>query len=140
MAGFSIIPQNAFTMSQTIQLKENFSPGSGFAFSPSGVIGSSMLVLTGIILLLVWIINYAVPLNAGSLIDLLLLFAAISFGLDYLRGRSALDRRPNWDHRPPSAFRRRMTLAGRKIRNPFGGSSNDIAGKEDKAQSAREQA
>jgi len=81
-----------------------------------------MLVLTGIILLLVWIINYAVPLNAGSLIDLLLLFAAISFGLDYLRGRSALDQRPNWDHRPPSAFRRQVALAGRKIRNLFGGS------------------
>jgi hypothetical protein len=94
-----------------------------------------MLVVIGTILLLVWIIDYAVPLNAGSLIDLLLLFAAISFGLDYLRGRSALDQRPNWDHRPPSAVRRRMTLAGRKIRTLFGGPGDDAAGKGEDEQS-----
>src|SRR4029077_12421780 len=108
MAAFSILLQNVCTMSQAIQVRENFSPGDGIEVRPSGVIGSSMLVVIGTILLLVWIIDYAVPLNAGSLIDLLLLFAAISFGLDYLRGRSALDQRPNWDHRPPSAVRRRM--------------------------------
>ena len=107
-------------MSQAIQVRENFSPGDGTAVRPSGVIGSSMLVLIGIILLLVWLINYAVPLNVGSLIDLLLLFAAISFGRDYLRRWSAMDRRPNWDHRPPSVLRRRMTLAGRRVRGLFG--------------------
>ena len=126
MGGFSILPQNMFTMSHAIQVRENFSPGDGTEVRPSGVIGSSMLVLIGIILLLVWIIDYAVPLNAGSLIDLLLLFAAISFGLDYLRGRSAMDQRPNWDHRPPSAFRRRMTLAGRKVRGLIGGSGEQL--------------
>src|SRR5262249_5128026 len=113
----------------TIQVRENFSPGDAIAVRPSGMIGSSMLVLIGIMLLLVWLINYAVPLNAGSLIDLLLLFAAISFGLDYMRGRSAMDSRPNWDHRPPSVFRRRITLAGRKVRGLFGGSAKD-AGEE----------
>jgi hypothetical protein len=95
-----------------------------------------MLVVVGIILLLAWIINYAVPLNAGSLIDLLLLFAAISFGLDYLRSRSRsgskLDARPNWD-RPPKEYQRRITLAGRKIKNVFRSSGDDDAGKGDRA-------
>jgi hypothetical protein len=94
-----------------------------------------MLVLIGMMLLLVWIINYAVPLNAGSLIDLLLLFAAISFGLDYMRRRSALDRPANWDHRPPSEFRRRVVLTGRKVRGAFGGSGKDD-GKDDQSQEA----
>jgi hypothetical protein len=107
-------------MSHAIQVgRENFSPGDGIAVRPSGVIGSYMLVLIGMMLLLVWIINYAVPLNAGSLIDLLLLFAAISFGLDYLRNRRSADRRRGWDQ-PPSVMRRKVTLAGRKVRGAFG--------------------
>jgi Family of unknown function (DUF5670) len=76
-----------------------------------------MLVAIGIILLLVWLFDYAVHLTAGSLIDLLLLFAAISFALDYIRGRSAWDRRPNWDHRPPKAYRRPVHSMSRWLRD-----------------------
>ena len=47
-----------------------------------------MLTIVGIILLLVWLVDYAVQLTAGSLVHLLLLFEAISFGLDFLRSRS----------------------------------------------------
>jgi|SRR6476661_764066 hypothetical protein len=76
-----------------------------------------MLVAIGIILLLVWLFDYAVHLSAGSLVDLLLLFAAISFALDYIRGRSSWDRRPNWDHRPPKAYRRPVNAVSRWLRD-----------------------
>jgi hypothetical protein len=85
-----------------------------------------MLVIIGIILLLLWLIDYAVHPGASSLVDLLLIFAAISFGLDYLRGRSGWDRRPNWDHRPSTAHRRRMTLAARWVRNRFRGPQSAV--------------
>jgi hypothetical protein len=77
-----------------------------------------MLTIIGIMLLLVWLFGHAIHLTAGSLVDLLLLFAAISFGLDFLGSRSGngLERRPNWDHRPPREYRRRMTLAFRWLR------------------------
>jgi hypothetical protein len=78
-----------------------------------------MIVLIGIILLLAWLFDYAVHLTAGSLIDLLLLFAAISFGLDFFRSRSIWDRRPNWDHRPRTEHRRRLALVSRRIRQRF---------------------
>jgi amino acid transporter len=76
-----------------------------------------MLVIVGIILLLLWLFDYAVHLTAGSLIDLLLIFATISFALDFLRDRSPSDRRPDWDHRPPKAHRRRIVLAARWLRH-----------------------
>jgi hypothetical protein len=78
-----------------------------------------MLTIIGIILLLVCLFDYAVHLTAGSLVHLLLLFAAISFGLDFLRSRSSngRERRPNWDHRPPKEHRRRLTLAVRWLRD-----------------------
>jgi hypothetical protein len=76
-----------------------------------------MLVAIGIILLLAWLFDYAVHLTAGSLIDLLLLFAAISFALDYIRGRSSWDRRPNWDHRPPKAYRHPVNAVSRWLRD-----------------------
>jgi hypothetical protein len=121
------------------QLKQNLFPTEEKSRS-EGMIGSSMLVVVGIILLLVWLVDQAVPLNAGSLIDLLLLFAAISFGLDYLRRRSKHDRRPNWDHRPPKEYRRRMTLLGRSIKQRLGGSHDEPKGKGDKQSRAdREQ-
>jgi hypothetical protein len=82
-----------------------------------GVIGRSMLVAIGIILLLAWLFEYAINLTAGSLVDLLLLFAAIAFGLDFLRRRSVWDRRPNWDHRPPKAYRRPVHALNRWVRN-----------------------
>jgi hypothetical protein len=75
-----------------------------------------MLVIIGIILLLAWLFDYAVHLTAGSLIDLLLIFATISFALDFVRDRGGSERRPNWDHRPPRAHRRRMNLAARWLR------------------------
>jgi hypothetical protein len=78
-----------------------------------------MIVLIGIILLLAWLFDYAVHLTPGSLIDLLLLFAAISFGLDFFRSRSIWDRRPSWDHRPQTARRRRLALVSRRIRQRF---------------------
>jgi hypothetical protein len=125
--------------SPLVQFKQNLFPTEEKSRS-EGMIGSSMLVVVGIILLLAWIINYAVPLNAGSLVDLLLLFAAISFGLDYLRRRSKLDHRPNWDHRPPKEYQRRFTLAGRKLKNIFRSSGKDAAGKgEKREEAAREQ-
>jgi len=101
-----------------------------------------MLVFIGIILLLAWLFDYAVHLAAGSLIDLLLIFAAISFGLDFLRGRSASDRRPNWDHRPPREYRRRMTLAARWLRHRLRGfrSPSRRQARRDREQAAREQA
>lgn len=86
-----------------------------------------MLVAIGIILLLVWLFDYAVHLTAGSLIDLLLLFAAISFALDYLRGRGLWDRRPNWDHRPPKAYRRPINAISRWWRDRSRGSRASAA-------------
>jgi hypothetical protein len=102
-----------------------------------------MLVVIGIILLLVWLFDYAVHLTAGSLIDLLLLFAAISFGLDYIGGRSAWDRRRNWDHRPPKVHRRTLRLASRWLRQRFRGSHRVAAppkGGSEQAPAARGQA
>ena len=83
-----------------------------------------MLVAIGIILLLAWLFDYAIHLTAGSLIDLLLLFAAIAFALDYIRRRSAWDRRPNWDHRPPKAYRRPMNALTRWLRDKARGPEN----------------
>jgi hypothetical protein len=82
-----------------------------------GVIGRSMLVAIGIILLLAWLFEYAIHLTAGSLVDLLLLFAAIAFALDFLRRGSLWDRRPNWDHRPPKAYRKPVHALNRWLRN-----------------------
>jgi hypothetical protein len=76
-----------------------------------------MLVAIGIILLLAWLFDHAVHLTPGSLIDLLLLFAAIAFTLDYIRRRTAWDRRPNWDHRPPKAYRRPINGLTRWLRD-----------------------
>jgi hypothetical protein len=39
-------------------------------------------------------------LNAGSLTNLLLIFASISFGLDFIRYRDVTEPRPGWDDRP----------------------------------------
>ncbi len=100
-----------------------------------------MLVFIGIILLLLWLFDYAVHLTAGSLVNLLLIFAAISFSLDFLRGRSPSDRRPNWDHRPPKQHRRSLTLAARRLRQRvrgFRGPSQRQA-RRDRAQDARDQ-
>jgi hypothetical protein len=100
-----------------------------------------VLVFVGIILLLLWLFEYAVHLTAGSLVDLLLIFAAISFGLDFLREREAAEPRPGWDHRPPKAHRRRIALATRWVRQrarSLRGPSQDRAAR-NRPQAARSQ-
>ena len=84
-----------------------------------------MFVIIGIILLLLWLIDYAVHPAASSLVNLLLLFAAISFGLDYLRGRSIWDRRRDWDHRPAKPHRVNVSRAARWVGNGFRGSPTE---------------
>jgi hypothetical protein len=86
-----------------------------------------MLVAIGMILLLAWLFDHAVHLTAGSLIDLLLLFAAIAFALDYIRRRNAWDRRPNWDHRPPKAYRRPVNALTRWLRDKSPRTDNAVA-------------
>ena len=61
-----------------------------------------MLVIVGMILLLTWIFDYALHLAPSSLVNLLLLFASISFVLDFMRERENLRHpRPGWDAMPP---------------------------------------
>jgi hypothetical protein len=60
-----------------------------------------MLVIIGMILLLTWIFDHAFHLTADSLINLLLIFASISFALDFVREDKVMDPRPGWDARPP---------------------------------------
>jgi hypothetical protein len=64
-----------------------------------------MLVIIGMILLLTWIFDHAFHLTADSLVNLLLIFASISFALDIVREDEVMDPRPGWDARPPR-FRR----------------------------------
>jgi hypothetical protein len=101
-----------------------------------------MLVIIGIILLLAWLFDYAVHLTATSLIDLLLIFATISFALDFVRDRGDSEHRPNWDHRPPRGHRRRMTIAARWLRHRVRGFRNPSQrqAREVRTQAAREQA
>jgi hypothetical protein len=99
-----------------------------------------LLVIIGIILLLAWLFDHAVHLSAGSLINLLLIFATISFALDFVRDRNDSERRPNWDHRPPTAHRRRMTLAARWLRNRVRGFRDPSQRQARRARAAREQA
>lgn len=61
-----------------------------------------MLVIIGMILLLTWIFDHALHLNANSIVNLLLIFASISFALDYLREKE-VEPRPGWDDLPPNS-------------------------------------
>ena len=64
-----------------------------------------MLVIVGMILLLTWIFDHAVHLTPSSLVNLLLLFATISFVLDFLRERENMRHpRPGWDAMPPKGW------------------------------------
>jgi hypothetical protein len=64
-----------------------------------------MLVIVGMILLLTWIFDHAVHLTPSSLVNLLLLFASISFVLDFLRERENMRHpRPGWDAMPPRGW------------------------------------
>jgi hypothetical protein len=75
-----------------------------------------MLVIVGMILLLTWILDHAIHLTTDSLINLLLLFATISFALDFIRERDFMNPPPGWDARPP---RVRLAGVGRRIRRLF---------------------
>jgi len=59
-----------------------------------------MLVIVGMILLLTWIFEHAFHLTADSLVNLLLIFASISFALDFIREQEITQPRPGWDDRP----------------------------------------
>jgi hypothetical protein len=59
-----------------------------------------MLVIVGMILLLTWIFEHAFHLTADSLVNLLLIFASISFALDFIREQEITEPRPGWDDRP----------------------------------------
>jgi hypothetical protein len=75
-----------------------------------------MLVIVGMMLLLTWIIDHAFQMAASSLIDLLLLFACISFALDCLRERDIMSPQPGWDSRPPKG---RLGSVARRFRRPL---------------------
>jgi hypothetical protein len=80
----------------------------------TGVIGNSMLVIVGMILLLTWIFDHALHLAPSSLINLLLLFATISFALDALRERENMRHpKPGWDAMPPRGW---FGLSMRRVR------------------------
>jgi len=83
-----------------------------------GVIGSSMLVIVGMILLLTWLFDHAVHLTPSSLVNLLLLFATISFVLDFLRERENMrNPKPGWDAMPPRGW---FSTSVRRMRHKAG--------------------
>jgi hypothetical protein len=79
-----------------------------------------MLVIVGMILLLTWIFEHAFHLTADSLVNLLLIFASISFALDFIREQEITQPRTGWDQRPR---RLRLGSVARWIRRRFNGPS-----------------
>jgi hypothetical protein len=79
-----------------------------------------MLVIVGMILLLTWIFEHAFHLTADSLVNLLLIFASISFALDFIREQEITEPRSGWDHRPRRLY---VGSVGRWIRRRSGGPS-----------------
>ena len=80
-----------------------------------------MLVIVGMILLLTWIFDHALHLTPSSLVNLLLLFASISFVLDFLRERENLRHpRPGWDAMPPRGW---LRMSMRRVRQKVDGDS-----------------
>ena len=82
-----------------------------------------MLAIIGMILLLTWIFDHAFHLTADSLINLLLIFASISFALDFLRDREITEPKPGWDDRPRKPG---IDSIARWIRNRIDPSSSSI--------------
>ena len=81
-----------------------------------------MLVIVGMILLLTWIFDHAVHLTPSSLVNLLLLFASISFVLDFLRERENIRHpRPGWDAMPPRGW---FAASVRRVRQKMGSEPN----------------
>ena len=83
-----------------------------------------MLVIIGMILLLTWIFEHAFHLTADSLINLLLIFASISFALDFLRENDRTEPKPGWDDRPA---RLRLGSLGRWVRHRLNPSPAPVA-------------
>jgi hypothetical protein len=81
-----------------------------------------MLVIVGMILLLTWIFERAFHLTADSLV-LLLIFASISFALDFIREQEITVPRPGWDDRPR---RLRAGSVARWIRRRLDGPSTPL--------------
>jgi hypothetical protein len=83
-----------------------------------------MLVIVGMILLLTWIIDHAIHLTPSSLVNLLLLFATISFVLDFLRERENIRHpRPGWDAMPSRGW---LSASVRRVRQKKdGGAGSD---------------
>jgi hypothetical protein len=96
-----------------------------------------MLVIVGMILLLTWIFEHAFHLTADSLVNLLLIFASISFALDFIREQEIAEPRAGWDHRPrrlrvgsvPRWFRRRLDGPSAPLPAPAEKSATDSKGK-----------
>jgi hypothetical protein len=83
-----------------------------------------MLVIVGMILLLTWIFDHAVHLTPSSLVNLLLLFATISFVLDFMRERENIRHpRPGWDAMPSRGWF--AALMRRKRQKTDGESDSD---------------
>lgn len=61
-----------------------------------------MFPIIGIILLVMWLLDYALHLTAGSLVNLLLIFAVLAFVIDFFGrpGAAGWEKKANWDHRP----------------------------------------
>lgn len=88
-----------------------------------------MLVIVGMILLLTWIFEHAFHLTADSLVNLLLIFASISFALDFIREQEITEPRPGWDHRPRKL---RVGSVARAIRRRLDGPSAPLPGPAEK--------
>ena len=98
---------------------------------------SPMLVIVGMILLLTWTFDYALHLAPSSLVNLLLLFASISFVLDFMRERENLRHpRPGWDAMPPKGWfansvrrvRHKMNASSSGDRAPKSGAVDEVEG------------
>ena len=84
-----------------------------------GVIERSMLTMIGIVLLVVWLFDYAFHLAPRSLVHLLLVLAVIAFLMDLIlnRGASYWDKRLPSNDRPPTRANRMMRIGNRWVRN-----------------------
>lgn len=76
-----------------------------------------MLPIVGVTLLVLWLLDYAFHLTAGSLVNLLLLFAMLAFIIDFFGrpGAAAWENKANWDHRPTKGLWRRLKFSLRKL-------------------------
>lgn len=75
-----------------------------------------MFPIIGIILLVMWLLDYAFHLTAGSLVNLLLIFAVVAFIIDFFGrpGAAVWEKKANWDHRPTKGRWRWIKFSLRK--------------------------